>query len=110
MRWRSPPELSHREALLRVCDRRPVCWICGFEIDLDAKADSHEAFSIDHVVPRCDGGAQMGFRNLKPAHRLCNSFRSNGRGPQPEWKERNYKKVSRATRTSTRPCSKIISA
>ncbi len=54
---------------------RPMCWICELPIPMDAEFDSPECFSLDHVVPRADGGALLGYRNLKPAHRLCNALR-----------------------------------
>lgn len=53
-----------------------AAWICGLVIPLDAEPDSPECFSVDHVVPRSHGGSQLGYENVKPAHRLCNALRS----------------------------------
>jgi len=72
--------LRSRDLLLRMCDNKPVCWICGFLIDLAAPHNSDGCFSIDHVVPRSAGGGGLGLRNLKPAHRICNIVRSAPRG------------------------------
>ena len=69
------PRLKARERIIVECGGAPTCWICGLPIPMDAAPDTPERFSIDHVVPKEDGGAILGFENLKPAHRLCNSMR-----------------------------------
>ena len=69
------PRLKARERIIVECGGAPTCWICGLPIPMDAAPDTPERFSIDHVVPKRDGGAILGFENLKPAHRLCNSMR-----------------------------------
>ena len=71
--------INSREALLRLCDGQTVCWICGKRIPLELSHDEPAAFSIDHVVPRSEGGTQLGFSNLKPAHRFCNNLRGQKR-------------------------------
>jgi 5-methylcytosine-specific restriction endonuclease McrA len=78
-----------RERLLEREGWSPRCWICGLPIPMDAEPDSHEAFSVDHVKPRSEGGARLGFDNLRPAHRFCNVIRSTN--PRNKTKER-YRK------------------
>ena len=69
--------LSARERILKESAGRPVCWICNFEIPMDAPEDSYACFSIDHVKERRCGGQWLGAENLRPAHRICNVVRSN---------------------------------
>jgi 5-methylcytosine-specific restriction endonuclease McrA len=71
-----PPTIDTRTLILRMCDFRPVCWVCGFSIDLNEPEDTPGSFSLDHVVPRSAGGSRLGLANLKPAHRFCNNIRS----------------------------------
>lgn len=51
-----------------------VCWICKDKIDMSLGPRDPMSFSLDHVVPWCDGGSNR-VTNLKPAHRLCNNDR-----------------------------------
>ena len=53
-----------------------TCWICGNAVDPNAVPGSHQAASMDHVVPRSAGGETVD-DNLRLAHRKCNSKRSN---------------------------------
>ena len=53
-----------------------TCWLCGEPIDPDAPEGSERAASIDHIVPLSLGGNQR-LRNLRLAHRSCNSLRGN---------------------------------
>lgn len=69
------PRFTARQRVLAESAGRPICWICELPIPMDAELDSPECFSLDHVVPRADGGALLGYQNLKPAHRLCNALR-----------------------------------
>jgi 5-methylcytosine-specific restriction endonuclease McrA len=46
-----------------------VCWLCG----------KPGATTVDHVIPLNRGGAPLDPRNLRPAHRWCNSRK----GDQP---------------------------
>ena len=73
--WPARTRLSNRALLIRMAGGQPKCWICGYAIDLTLAADAEGVFSIDHVVPRSQGGGSLGFTNLKPAHRLCNIVR-----------------------------------
>lgn len=60
-----------------------VCWLCGNDVDLTAPHGSGWAGSVDHVVPRARGGGNED-RNLRLAHRLCNSRRGS-RVPELDW-------------------------
>ncbi len=77
------PRLKARERLLAEADGAPECWICKLRIPMDAANDTAECFSIDHVVPRAQGGTHLGYENLRPAHRLCNAVRDMGH-PSPK--------------------------
>jgi len=74
--WRRRIRDDHRTVVMKLYGDEPACWICGAPIRKDAPEDSDSAFSIDHVIPRSEGGAQLGITNLRPAHRLCNIVRS----------------------------------
>ncbi len=63
------------EHLKRTAD--PVCWICGQEIDLSLDYRDANAWTADHIAPMATGGDLLG--ELRPAHRGCNSRRSDGR-------------------------------
>ena len=69
------PRLKARARLIAEADGAPRCWICDLLIPMDAAEDTAECFSIDHVVPRSQGGTLMGYDNLRSAHRLCNAIR-----------------------------------
>ncbi len=58
------PRLATRERLIADHGGRPVCWICGLEIPLDAPEDCAESFSVDHVVPQSAGGKHMDSRTF----------------------------------------------
>lgn len=49
-----------------------VCHLCHEGIDLALAGRQPEAFSIDHVLPRKQGGTNS-LTNLRPAHLRCNS-------------------------------------
>lgn len=51
-----------------------VCHLCGSGVDRDADPNSDYAPSLDHLVPRSQGGSDDQ-TNLKTAHRLCNAKR-----------------------------------
>lgn len=50
------------------------CGICKELIDLAVKYPEPKSFSIDHIVPRSQGGSHA-FDNLQPAHLDCNAKR-----------------------------------
>lgn len=58
-----------------------VCWICGGLCDLDDYILTDKAIvcgdtypSIDHIIPVCEGGEDA-WRNVRLAHRKCNTMR-----------------------------------
>lgn len=55
-----------------------VCWLCGDPIDMELPSDHDRAFSLDHIVPVSRGGDEAR-GEARPAHRQCNSSRSDGR-------------------------------
>jgi 5-methylcytosine-specific restriction endonuclease McrA len=51
----------------------PVCHICGEHIDLSLPGTVSRGPTVDHVKARGKGGARWDRRNLRPAHKGCNS-------------------------------------
>ena len=56
-----------------------ICWICGQMCDYGDYERKNGYFvagnrypSIDHVIPRCEGG-EHSWANIKLAHRICNT-------------------------------------
>ena len=74
---------QYRERVRRVrrqLERDPskaVCWICGEPIDMNLPTSHQMAFTLDHIIALATGGGLMG--ESRPAHRKCNSERSDGR-------------------------------
>jgi len=54
------------------------CWICRQPMDFKGSAIGPEFATIDHVVPRSQGGSHD-IGNLRLAHRRCNLARADGR-------------------------------
>lgn len=52
------------------------CHICGHAIDSTLDPNDAMSYTVDHIVPRSVGGAPT-IDNCLPAHRRCNSRRSN---------------------------------
>lgn len=62
---------------------RGVCWICGLTCDYGDYERRNGHFiagnlypSKDHIIARCEGG-EHSWRNIKLAHRICNTNRYN---------------------------------
>lgn len=53
-----------------------ICWLCGEACDINADTNSNMYPSVDHVKPISLGGKDE-WGNVRLAHRLCNSLRSN---------------------------------
>jgi len=53
-----------------------TCHICGNPIDMNAVAPTPYSPSLDHVIPIDHGGADADY-NVKAAHFICNSKKSN---------------------------------
>lgn len=65
-----------RDQLKRVARRKNLCcWICGKPFDFSLHWKHPMSFTADHVDPVANGGSMTG--ELRPAHRSCNSRRSN---------------------------------
>lgn len=77
----NPPKSSKR---WKITDTRRLaiyerdgwtCWLCGLPVDGDDDPKSGRFYpTLDHVIPRCDGGDHSD-ENLRCAHRSCNSSR-----------------------------------
>jgi hypothetical protein len=63
-----------------------VCWLCDGAIDPALPRSLPGAASIDHVVPRSRGGTSD-LRNLRIAHRRCNTRRGSSL-PELDWPAR----------------------
>ena len=57
----------------RILAQSRICGICGLD----------GADSVDHIVPRSQGGAIYDETNLRPAHFICNARRGAGRNLKP---------------------------
>lgn len=62
----------------KLWDRSHICQLCGREILLFKTA------SLDHIIPRSAGGRTRE-RNLRLAHKKCNSARNSKPEDYPEW-------------------------
>lgn len=60
-----------------------TCWLCGEQVDLDGPRTAPAAPTVDHVVPRAEGGTSDPV-NLRLAHRRCNGARGS-RIPELTW-------------------------
>lgn len=52
------------------------CGICGKKVDMRLPGGHLKGPSIDHIIPRGDGGTNAR-ANLRLAHMICNSIRQN---------------------------------
>ena len=69
---------TSRDRIVAASGGRPVCWICTFPVGLDAPDDDNRALAIDRIVPRGAAGKDLGFENLRAAHRICQIARGSG--------------------------------
>lgn len=53
-----------------------ICWLCGKRCDIALDKNNNYYPSIDHVVPISKGGKDS-WDNVKLAHRICNTIKSN---------------------------------
>ena len=56
------------------------CQICFQSIDTELKYPNPLSFSLDHILPRSQGGTDA-FHNLRSTHLVCNVRRSDGTRP-----------------------------
>ena len=71
------PKYPNRWQRLRahiLATRPPICGWCGEVIDLNLSGNHPRGPSVDHIVPRAQGGTDDR-SNLQPAHRRCNTQR-----------------------------------
>jgi 5-methylcytosine-specific restriction endonuclease McrA len=52
------------------------CWLCEKPINKNIRKPNHQAATIEHVTPLCQGGTHT-WDNVVPAHALCN-YRKGG--------------------------------
>lgn len=52
-----------------------TCWICGNRCDISKQCPSHQAPTLDHVIPLAKGGSHTK-SNLRCAHFICNVKKS----------------------------------
>lgn len=71
--------ISHEERM-RVYERDAwTCAICGRSVRKDWDPDGWRGPSLDHIVPRSQGGSDDA-ANLRLVHFMCNSLRGDGGG------------------------------
>lgn len=67
-----------RDAQARVFAEETHCWLCGRWVDQDIPNPRDPwARSVDHIIPRDDGGPLYDRDNLRLAHIRCNTIRGN---------------------------------
>lgn len=49
------------------------CAACGQPLDFDAPPRTRWSASVDHALPRANGGGVFDWRNLQPMHYGCNA-------------------------------------
>ena len=69
-----------RKLRARLRAMRLPCAICGMPIDYDLPAGDPMSFEVDEIVPVSLGGSELDWRNLQPAHRICNQRKGNRLG------------------------------
>ncbi len=62
----------------RVLRDEDICWLCGVVVDKRLPGTDPNGPTVDHVVPRENGGTND-LGNLRLAHLRCNSARRAGR-------------------------------
>lgn len=66
---------KRRKRLLLIGDRAGwICWICGRPVDQELPTDHPMHASLDHVIPRNQGGSDA-VSNLRLSHHRCNHER-----------------------------------
>jgi hypothetical protein len=56
-----------------------ICRICWLPIPRDVNHQTDRlGHTVDELIPRSHNGSATDLANLGPAHRMCNSMRSNG--------------------------------
>ena len=63
------------------------CAICGKPIDYDLSGRIPSAPSVDHIIPRSQGGSLLDPDNCRPVHLGCNSERGATQRRRPSVQE-----------------------
>ena len=79
---------------------RLPCAICGRPIDYSLPAGHPMSFEVDEIVPVSLGGSELDWRNLQPAHRICNERKGNRLGFTDESEEKGKGTPARPVRPS----------
>lgn len=58
-----------------------VCHICGKTIDRTLRLPNRMAATLDHLLPFACGGQHI-FKNVAPAHDLCNTLKADSVDPR----------------------------
>jgi hypothetical protein len=61
------------QAKLKSDPRNHCCWKCGRWIDTKLHHNHPMSWTLDHLIPLVHDGAELDERNVRPAHRRCNS-------------------------------------
>jgi 5-methylcytosine-specific restriction endonuclease McrA len=78
---------AYRRLRAHVLATKPnVCAWCGDPIDLTLSGNHPLGPSVDHILPRAQGGRDVP-SNLQPMHRRCNTARGQAPlpGPSRDW-------------------------
>lgn len=65
--------------LCKLAGKSPLA--CAIDMEADTNRD-RRSFSIDHIVPLADGGANV-IDNMWPAHKGCNTLKGSEAGGTP---------------------------
>lgn len=57
------------------------CHICGQTIDRNLRLPDRMAATLDHLLPLAHGGQHI-FKNVAPAHYLCNALKADTLDPR----------------------------
>jgi len=71
---------AHRARLRR---GEPPCALCGKGIDYSLVFPHPHCYVVDHIIPLAAGGVDS-LDNKQPAHRICNSKKSDRTAPSPD--------------------------
>jgi len=92
----SGPEKISKVERLRARDG-DNCWLCNKPMKFDAKPNSAQAWSIEHLIPDCRGGPST-LENLVLCHPGCNRIlKDRCLKDKIKLRERRRRKLWRAT-------------
>lgn len=92
----APYPCGNKKQILKMTNGKPECYLCGLRIFVTDPWDMPEGFSIDHVIPKSQGGSVSARMNKRPAHRLCNLVKEINPKPRTVKKLANMKSRLRA--------------